>query len=329
MKLVNGKLMILDAQIFEFDITPESGDVGQRLDKVITEHLASLSRVKIQLLIKEGHVSVNGKPAKSSYHMEAGEAVRVHVTDDVLAPDWSTATPAEAMPLTVLYDDEDMAAIDKPAGMVVHPAVGHTSGTLVNAILARWPEIAQVGGEGRAGIVHRLDKDTSGVILVAKAESARLYLMEQFEGRQVKKRYLALVEGIPGTPTGEIDAPIGRDGNERKRMAVVRGGREASTTYKVIQVYQSESTEGFSLVEAFPKTGRTHQIRVHMAFIGHPIVGDAVYGRRKVRLGLHRHFLHAESLTLTTRSGQLLTVQAPLPSALQMVLERLEQANES
>src|SRR5437763_1865458 len=144
--------MVLGAQTFEFQISSESTEVGQRLDKVITEHLVSLSRVKIQLLIKEGHVSVNGKPAKASYHLEGGEAVRVQVTDDVLTPDWSTATPAEAMPLTVLYEDNDMAAIDKPAGMVVHPGAGHTSGTLVNAILARWPEISQVGGEGRAGI---------------------------------------------------------------------------------------------------------------------------------------------------------------------------------
>src|SRR5260221_12855012 len=154
--------------------------------------------------------------------------------------------------------------------------------------------------------------------------------MTQFESREVQKRYLALVEGAPQTQTGDIDAPIGRDANERKRMAVVRGGREAVTQYRVLHTYKgTPESEGFCLVEAFPKTGRTHQIRVHMAFIGHPIVGDAVYGRRKVRLGLHRHFLHAESLTLTTRSGQLLTVQAPLPSALQMVLERLEQANES
>ena len=158
---------------------------------------------------------------------------------------------------------------------------------------------------------------------------ARLYLMEQFELRQVKKRYLALVEGVPATLTGEIDAPIGRDASERKRMAVVRGGREAVTTYHVLHAYESESVEGFSLLEAFPKTGRTHQIRVHMAFIGHPIVGDYVYGRRKVRLGMHRHFLHAESLTLTTPSGKLLTVQAPLPVALQIVLDRLEQASQS
>src|SRR5258708_11086853 len=218
-----------------------------------------------------------------------------------------------------------MAAINKPAGMVVHPAVGHATGTLVNAILARWPQIAQVGGEGRAGIVHRLDKDTSGVILIAKTEPARLYLMTQFESREVQKRYLALVEGAPQTQTGEIDAPIGRDANERKRMAVVRGGREAVTQYRVLHTYKgTPESEGFCLLEAFPKTGRTHQIRVHMAFIGHPIVGDTVYGRRKPRLGLKRHFLHAESIALVTPGGQPLTLHAPLPPELQIVLDALE-----
>ncbi len=183
-----------------------------------------------------------------------------------------------------------------------------------------------MGGEGRAGIVHRLDKDTSGVILIAKTEPARLYLMTQFESREVQKRYLALVEGAPQTQTGDIDAPIGRDANERKRMAVVRGGREAVTQYRVLHTYKgTPESEGFCLLEAFPKTGRTHQIRVHMAFIGHPIVGDTVYGRRKPRLGLKRHFLHAESIALVTPGGQPLTLHAPLPPELQIVLDRLEE----
>ncbi len=283
-----------------------------------------LSRVKVQQLIKEGHVAVDGEPAKASYRLEGGEAIAVHVTSEVFAPDWATATPAESMPLDVIYEDDQIAAIDKPAGMVVHPAVGHLSGTLVNAVLARWPQTAHVGGESRAGIVHRLDKDTSGVILVAKTEPARLNLMSQFETRQVKKRYLALVEGIPRTPTGEIDAPLGRDPNERKRMAVVRKGREASTYYHLLQVYVDGDAR-YSLLEVLPRTGRTHQIRVHMAFIGCPIVGDSVYGRRKSRLGLHRHFLHAESLTLTSpATGKPLTVRALLPADLQAVLDKLE-----
>ncbi|MEP7287386.1 MAG: RluA family pseudouridine synthase [Chloroflexota bacterium] len=315
-------------QNVEFNIALQGNDVGQRLDKVVTDHLAIqrvvLSRVKVQQLIKEGHIAVDGKPGKASYRLEGGEAIAVFVADSVLASDWAATTPAEAMPLDVIYEDETMAAINKPAGMVVHPAVGHTSGTLVNAILGRWPQIAQVGGEGRAGIVHRLDKDTSGVILIAKTEPARLNLMTQFESRNVQKRYLALVEGTPKTPTGEIDAPIGRDPHERKRMAVVRRGREAVTNYRVLEHYALGDAR-YTLVEALPKTGRTHQIRVHLAFIGHPIVGDSVYGRRKVRIGLKRHFLHAESITLTIPStGKTLTLHAPLPPELQTVLDKLE-----
>jgi 23S rRNA pseudouridine1911/1915/1917 synthase len=316
---------VLETQTVVFSI--EGVEIGQRLDKVVTDHLASLSRAKVQQLIKEGHVQVDGQPEKASYRVEGGDSIAVRVVDAIFAPDWTAATPAESLPLDILYEDDDMAAINKPAGMVVHPAAGHASGTLVNAILAKWPQIAQVGGEGRAGIVHRLDKDTSGVILIAKTEPARLYLMTQFESREVQKRYLALVEGIPQTPTGEIDAPIGRDANERKRMAVVRGGREAVTSYRVLHSYQGVAdSEGFCLLEAFPKTGRTHQIRVHMAFIGHPIVGDTVYGRRKSRLGLKRHFLHAESITLTTPGGKPLTLHASLPPELQTVLDRLDQS---
>jgi 23S rRNA pseudouridine1911/1915/1917 synthase len=315
----------LEPQTVEFSV--EGADIGQRLDKVVTDHLASLSRVKVQQLIKEGHVNVDGQPGKASYRVEDGDSIAVRVVDDIFTPDWAAATPAEALPLDIIYEDDDMAAINKPAGMVVHPAVGHASGTLVNALLARWPQIAQVGGEGRAGIVHRLDKDTSGVILVAKTEPARLYLMTQFESREVQKRYLALLEGAPQTATGEIDAPIGRDAKERKRMAVVRGGREAVTQYKVLKTYEGTSdSEGFCLLEAFPKTGRTHQIRVHMAFIGHPIVGDTVYGRRKTRLGLKRHFLHAESIKLASPSGKPLNLHAPLPPELQLVLDRLDQS---
>jgi len=316
----------LDAQTIEFEVGSDAVEVGQRLDRVVTERLAQslqLSRVKIQQLIKDGQVLVDGKAGKASYRLEAGDVIQVQVPAEVLSPDWASATPAEDLPLDVIYEDVDFAAINKPAGMVVHPAVGHTSGTLVNAILARWPQVAQVGGENRAGIVHRLDKDTSGVILIAKTEAARLSLMAQFESREVQKRYLALVEGIPATPTGVIDAPIGRDPAERKRMGVVRGGREAVTHYRLLQSFHYHN-EDFSLLEALPKTGRTHQIRVHAAFIGHPIVGDTVYGRRKVRLGLRRHFLHAESITVTQpTTGQSLTIVAPLPRELQNVLEML------
>ncbi len=303
--------------------TVNGPEADERLDKVVTDRLGTLSRVKVQQLIKDGLVTVNGRPGKASQRLERTQIVAVQVVD--LAADDNASVVPESLPLDVIYEDADLAAINKPAGMVVHPAVGHTRGTLVNAILARWPQVARVGGENRAGIVHRLDKDTSGVILIAKTEPARLYLMEQFAARRVRKRYLALVDGIPDTPTGEINAPLGRDPNQRKRMAVVRGGREAVTQYRVLQ-----SFEDFSLLEIFPKTGRTHQIRVHLAFIGRPIVGDTVYGHRKQRLKLGRHFLHAESITLhrpgdPQQPEQLLTVCAPLPGELQTVLSTLAQ----
>jgi 23S rRNA pseudouridine1911/1915/1917 synthase len=303
-----------------FKIDPGDQEVGERLDRVITARLSTLSRVKVQQLIKEGYATINGKPGKPSYRIEGQDEIAVRLAEHIIAPPNDEATLPEALPLNVIYEDADMAAIDKPAGMVVHPAAGHTSGTLVNALLARWPQVAQVGGKGRAGIVHRLDKDTSGVLLIAKTEPARLNLMAQFAARTVQKRYLALVEGLPATPTGEINAPLGRDPNQRKRMAVLRNGRPAVSFYRVLQAYK-----GYALVEVQPKTGRTHQIRVHMAFIGNPIVGDAVYGYHKQRLHLERHFLHAESLSLLTpSSGQPVTIHAPLPADLNAVLDQLE-----
>lgn len=310
--------------------TAVAAEIGERLDKALTERLTdshALSRAKVQQLIKEGFVTVNSKPGKASYRLESADTVQVALAPAIVAPpDANANVVPEALPMHILYEDESMAAIDKPAGMVVHPAVGHTQGTLVNAILARWPQTAQVGGEGRAGIVHRLDKDTSGVILVAKTEAARLALMSQFAGRTVQKRYLALVEGIPDTTNGEINASIGRDPQQRKRMAIMprnRGGRESITFFNVLQRYAGP----FALIEALPKTGRTHQIRVHLAFIDHPIVGDPVYGPRKQKIKLGRHFLHAEALSLIVpATGKPITLHAPLPPDLQAVLDRLEQS---
>jgi len=310
--------------------TPVPTEVGERLDKLITDRLnpdLGLSRARVQNLIKEGFVEVDGKPGKPAYRVEGDESITVNLHENVIAPPEANAhiTP-ESIPLRILYEDQLMVAVDKPAGMVVHPAPGHAAGTLVNAILSRYPEAAQAGGEGRAGIVHRLDKDTSGVILVARTEAARLTLMRQFAARTVQKRYLALVEGVPATLTGEINAPLGRDPHQRKQIAVMpanRGGRESVSHFKVI-----ERLGDFSLLEVLPKTGRTHQIRVHLAFIGHPIVGDSVYGRRKQQIKLSRHFLHAESLTLIApASGQAITISAPLPPELEAVLKSLRETS--
>ncbi len=304
-----------DETILHFEATPDHA--GQRLDVALVAWLTELSRVHVQRLIKTGCVTVDGGgTAKPSLKLEGGEQISVRIP-----PPPTIETMPEDILLDVLYEDDDLVAINKPAGMVVHPAYGNRTGTLVNACLARWPQIAAVGGKDRAGIVHRLDKDTSGVILVAKTEPARLALMRQFELRTVHKHYLALVEGHPKTPDGRIDAPISRDPKQRKRMAIIRGGKEAVTLYRVLTWY-----EAHALLRAEPQTGRTHQIRVHMRFIGCPIVGDSVYGRRKknVNLRLNRQFLHAAHIEFTQpRTGEAIAIDAPLAPDLQAVLDRL------
>lgn len=290
--------------------------VGERLDKALAARLVQLSRAQIQNLIRDGLVTVNERVVKASYRVEDGERVAVQIP----VQDAADAVPQpESIALNVLYEDDHVAMIDKPAGMVVHPAYGHRSGTLVNAILGRWPQIAAVDGPERAGIVHRLDKETSGVIIIAKSAESLANLRTQFKARSVTKRYIALVEGMLDTPEGIIDAPIGRDPNQRKRMAVIRDGREAVTEYHVLEAYADHS-----LIEVFPKTGRTHQIRVHMAFIGHPVVGDTVYGRRKQRIKMKRHFLHAATIAIAHPvTGEPLNVESPLPVALQDILNKL------
>jgi len=290
-------------------------EIGERLDRALAARLEGISRSQVQALIRNELVTVNGRPVKASYRIEGGEVIRVKIP----LLEREQGPGPESIPLDILYEDEHVAAINKPAGMVVHPAYGHTTGTLVNAVLARWPQLAEFGEPERAGIVHRLDKDTSGVILVAKTAEAQDSLRAQFKARAVVKRYLALVEGTLNTPDGLIDAPIGRDPAQRKRMAVVRDGREAVTEYHVLDTYAD-----FSLLEVLPHTGRTHQIRVHLAFVGHPVVGDTVYGRRKPSIKLKRCFLHAASLTFARPdSGELITVEAPLPVALREILDKL------
>ena len=210
-----------------------SADVpGERLDKLLADMLDDLSRTRLQALIKEGRVRVDGAVVKPSYKVEGGETLTIF-----LPPPETSAVIPQDIPLDVIYEDDDLIAINKPAGMVVHPAYGHDTGTLVNAVLFRWPQLAEVGDEHRAGIVHRLDKDTSGVILVTKTPQAHRAIAAQFEQRQTEKHYLALVEGHPDSSTGRIEAPIGRDPRQRKRMAVVRGGREAISEFKVLEYY--------------------------------------------------------------------------------------------
>lgn len=299
-----------EAQTITFQIQ----DAGERLDKVVTATVPDLSRAAVQRLVKSGQVTVNGRTSKPSYRVEIGDEVVVHVPAEVppeIAP--------EQVPLDVIYEDEHLLALNKPAGMVVHPAYGHESGTLVNAVLARCPETLNVGGADRAGIVHRLDKDTSGLILVAKDEATHTALQRQFKRRQVLKTYLALVQDHPSPRHGLIDAPIGRDKRHRKRMSVTRTGRPARTTYRVVELFDE-----YSLVELQPETGRTHQIRVHLAWLGYPVVGDPVYGYRKQPLLKSRHFLHAHKLELTHPiTGAPLSLMAPLPDELVRLLRRL------
>jgi len=296
------------------DFTIEEKDVGERLDRVIAQAVSDLSRSVVQRLIKKAQVTVNGRLSKPSYRVERGDRLVIHVPKDK-----PPETLPESIALDVIYEDDDLLVVNKPAGMVVHPAYGHRSGTLVNAILAHCPQTENVGGADRAGIVHRLDKDTSGVILVAKSQEAHTALQHQFKKRQVDKTYLALVEGHPEPRQGIIDAPIGRNKRHRKQMAIVRSGRQAQTAYRVVKLYENNS-----LVEVKPKTGRTHQIRVHMAWLGYPVVGDRVYGYRKQLVLKSRHFLHAHELKLTHPVSEApLSFTAPLPKELDDLLRRL------
>ena len=296
-----------------------AGRDGERLDVFVARSLPGLTRSRARRLIDEGLVTVDGRvPAKAGAALAVGQRVRVTVPP----PEPSELEP-EAVPLRIVYEDDDLLVVDKPAGMTVHPAPGHTSGTLVHALLAHCPEIALVGESGRPGIVHRLDKDTSGLIIVAKNEAARAALAHQLKERQVEKTYVALVEGRLQEREGVIDAPIGRHPVQRKKQAVVERGREARTHYRVLR-----AVDGYSLVEVRPETGRTHQIRVHFASIGHPVAGDALYGRGGGPPSLRRQFLHARRLALRhPRTGERLELEAPLPDDLEQALASLEQTS--
>jgi 23S rRNA pseudouridine1911/1915/1917 synthase len=297
---------------------------GGRLDKYLADRVAELSRSAVQRLIERGQVTVNGELIRASYKVQAGDMVVVHLPSEE-----PRQLAAEAIPLVVIYEDEFLLAVDKPAGMVVHPAPGHPGGTLVNALLAHCPELAS-SGDGRPGIVHRLDRDTSGLILAAKSEKIRRGLQRQFKERQVRKAYLALLDGHLRPAWGRIEAPIGRDPRHRQRMAVMPGGREAITEYHVLDQFSHQTGPAageYTLVEAEPMTGRTHQIRVHLASIGHAVVGDAVYGRRRAHLRVSRQFLHARRLRFRhPATGRRMELEAPLPEDLAVILELLRRA---
>jgi 23S rRNA pseudouridine1911/1915/1917 synthase len=295
------------------ELRPARDDLGTRLDRYVADQLPDLSRGTVQGLIESGRVRVDGRQRKPKFRMTPGEVVSVEIPPpriDEILPD--------PIPLAIVYEDADVIVVDKPAGMVVHPAPGHQRGTLANALLAHVPGIS-VGGSQRPGIVHRLDKDTSGLIVAAKTDRGRTSLVTQWEDRTVEKTYLALVSGSVEDEEAIIDAPIGRDPKNRQRMAVVRSGRPAVTRFHVVERFPDTT-----LLEVSIETGRTHQIRVHLAFIGHPIVGDQTYGRtRPTEPQLDRQFLHASALAFQLPDGAALRLEAPLPGELQAVLEEL------
>jgi 23S rRNA pseudouridine1911/1915/1917 synthase len=298
-------------------LSVEAGE-GGRLDRFVAARLADLSRTAVQRLIDDGFITLNGSICKASDKVGQGDAIVVRIP-----PPAPTELIAEDIPLAIVYEDNDVVVIDKPAGLVVHPAAGHDRGTLVNALLSHAPDLQGIGGEVRPGIVHRLDKDTSGLIVVAKNDRALQFLQGQFKARTIRKMYLALVEGSLEPRAGIIDAPIGRSKTDRKKMAVTPEGRSAQTRYRVTQTYRQPD---LSLVEAHPETGRTHQIRVHFAWLKHPLVGDELYGRQKPIVPIERHFLHAAALTLTLPNGETHTFTSKLPDDLRHVLDRLTAA---
>ncbi len=310
-------------------MTPEDGRLlrltldaeGERLDRALTEAHPDLSRVQWQRLIQDGLVTMDGRPLKASMKLAGGEQINALLPEVI-----ETSLAAEAIPLDIRYEDEDIIVVNKPAGMVVHPSLGHESGTLVNALLFHCPDLAGVGGERRPGIVHRLDKDTSGLIVAAKHDTALRAMQAQFKARTVSKRYLALVHGQFTPPAALLDAPIGRDARHRKKMAVVlesgsgsSRARSSQTRFRVL-TYFSE----YSFIECLPRTGRKHQIRVHATYLGFPLVGDTMYGRQKNEFGLKRHFLHATELSFKRPSdGEILTIEAELPDELGAILDDL------
>ena len=296
-----------------------------RLDKAIAALLPALSRSAAQRLIAQGRVRVDDVVRDADFRVQSGQTIVVN-----LPPPPAEEPQAEPLTLDILYEDESVIVINKPAGMVVHPAPGNPGGTVVNAVLAHAPEVATVGDAQRPGIVHRLDKETSGLLLIARREAAMRALQSQFRARTIKKTYLALCIGQVWPERGMIDKPIGRHPGKRTQMAILAGGREAMTQYVVTEVFAEPGGQGatcYSLVRAHPLTGRTHQLRVHLASIGYPIVGDALYGMRRDPLTRQlrpRHMLHASELTFVSpASGQEVKVHAPLPDDMRRVLDAL------
>jgi len=299
---------------YHFTVAPGEED---RVDKYLSDHLLDVSRSQIKGFIESGNVTLDGMLVE-----KAGTKAKPGSTIDIIVvEDDSDGLVPEEIPFDIIYEDQHVIVVNKEAGRVVHPGAGNYSGTLVNALLAYHPEIRDVGEEERPGVVHRLDKDTSGVVIFAKTSQAYKWLVNQFKSRNTEKAYLALVDGKPPTPTGRIEAPIIRDLKNRTRMAVgLQGqGKEAISEY-----FSLEEFRNHTYLEVHPITGRTHQIRVHLSYLGVPVVGDVIYGRRKPSLELDRFFLHAKSLSIKLPADRAKkTFEAPLPKDLQGLLDTL------
>lgn len=301
----------------EFTYKIDLEDEEERMDKWISSTMPSLSRSYIQKLIKDNNVFVNDKAQKASYRIKADDVIRFQIPDAS-----EPSIPAEDIPLSILYEDEDILIIDKPKGMVVHPAPGHYSGTLVNAVMFHCKDnLSGINGILRPGIVHRIDKDTTGSLIVCKNDAAHQFIASQLKEHSITRKYRAIVHGRLTLEEGTINAPIGRDEKERKKMAVnEKNGKPAVTHYKVLKTFRE-----YSYIECRLETGRTHQIRVHMASIGHPLLGDVVYGNRKTNYHLEGQTLHAMTIGLKLPStGEYLEISAPLPSYFEHLLEILE-----
>jgi 23S rRNA pseudouridine1911/1915/1917 synthase len=310
---------------------------GKRLDQAATALATDLSRAAAQRLILQGLCLLNGRVARRADRVASGDRLTV-----VVLPPEPTEVLPEEIPLAVVFEDRDLIVIDKPSGMVVHPAVGNPRGTLVNALLAHCRDLSGIGGELRPGIVHRLDKETSGLLVAAKSEAAHRGLAQQIAERSAKRTYRALVWGEPKPPRGRIDAPIARHPRHRQKMAVVEGGREAATRYRVLETFALGSAKGrraISLVELDLETGRTHQIRVHMSHVGHPVLGDPLYGRPgglppetptevcEALAALHGQALHGQRLEFTHPvTGQRLAFETEPPADFRRTLEALRAA---
>lgn len=290
---------------------------GERLDSFVSEMLEDLSRSMVQNLIKEGRILVAGQAAKASYKVKAGDEVQVEVP--ALQP---VKIEPQNIDLPIIYQDEDLVVVDKPKGMVVHPAHGNWDGTMVNALLYHVKDLSGINGEIRPGIVHRLDKDTSGVMVAAKNDMAHRSLAEQIRVHSINREYIALVHGLIKENLGTIDAPIGRSKKDRKKMAVEKDGREAISEYEVLQRFTN-----YTLVKVKLLTGRTHQIRVHFAYIKHSVVGDPLYGSNRKHFNLDSQALHARLLGFVhPRSGEYMEFVSPVPDYLQNIIAELERS---